>query len=474
MPLDDPIKVFRVKVGKDGTIRVEREQGSEDVRDCAVKVDDLQRRTTQVLVTMLREGRLAGEEEFKVLGANLYRVLFENEIGEAVRKTFYQRMRFMRVELEFEKGQETLSSWPWEYLYCPEEEGQGGSGYFLADQVKLILTRRLRLDLPLRSLRIDKLPMKVLFVASSPRGFAVEYESVLELLESFGPEMIKVTPLLPYEPDGITPKATWLNFTAMVDNEEFHAIHFLGHGKWDAGTKAGTILFMKKDGTLDPRSDNEVATTLMGYSSLRLVFLQACESAQSDPYQAFSGVAQQLAQKAIPAVVGMQYKINQQVANRFAKAFYEALAQRNTVDAALQKARKTISEEFSDQTQRLGFGLPVLYLRESDSMFAPWGPAGAQEKAPLSEFVPCPWCQARNKVADKFCGNCSGSLVCSNCKTRVDQPRKFCGECSAALIPGASAASSTQPPAAPSAGNSFAPKVGSGGNSSGSSIGPTP
>src|SRR5208282_6851868 len=102
--------------------------------------------------------------------------------------------------------------------------GQGGTGYFLADQVKLILTRRLRLDLPLRSLRIDKLPMKVLFVASSPKGFDVEYENVLELLESFGPEMIKVTPLLPYEPDGITPKATWLNFTAMVDNEEFHAI----------------------------------------------------------------------------------------------------------------------------------------------------------------------------------------------------------------------------------------------------------
>src|SRR5689334_15830053 len=102
MASEAPIKVFRVKVGKD-TISVERESGGDGVRDCEVKVDDLQRRTTQVLVEMLRAGRLSAEEEFKVLGANLYRVLFENEIGDAVRKTFFQPMRFMRVELEFAK-----------------------------------------------------------------------------------------------------------------------------------------------------------------------------------------------------------------------------------------------------------------------------------------------------------------------------------------------------------------------------------
>jgi len=388
VPTAAPVKIFHVKVGKDGTITVEREQGSAgDIPDCAVKVDDLQLRTTQVLVTMLREGRLAGEKEFKILGANLYRVLFENHLGEAVRKAFYQPMQFMRVELEFAKGQETLSSWPWEYLYCPEEEGQGGSGYFLGDQVKLILTRRLKLDLEKRSLRIDELPMKVLFVASSPKGFDVEYENFLELLKHFGPGMIKVTPLYPYEPDGITPKATWKNFTGMVDGEEFHAIHFLGHGRWDAAAEAGTILFMKRDGTEDPVSDNTFARFLMDKLSVRLVFLQACETAQSDPHEAFSGVAQQLAQKAIPAVVGMQYKIDHLVANRFAEAFYEALTRRLTVDAALQNARKAISEEFSAQTQRLAFGLPVLYLRESDSMFAPGGAAGAQEKTPLSTPV---------------------------------------------------------------------------------------
>jgi hypothetical protein len=467
MPREAPNRFFSVVVGTDA-IRVEREPGCADLPKCAIERDGLQRRTTQVLATMLREGRLKDKEEFQILGENLYNILFDNDIGEAVKKAFGQPLQFMRVELEFEEGQEALSSLPWEYTYFPGEYGKGG-GYFLAEQVKLVLTRRLRLDTP-RSLRIDKPPLKVLFVASSPKGFDVEYEKILEVIGS-RPELIKVTPLLPYDGDDsekTIPKATWQNFTAMLENEEFHAIHFLGHGRWDAGAKAGTILFMKKDGTADPRADNEVATTLMGFSSLRLVFLQACESAQSDPYQAFSGVAQQLAQKAIPAVVGMQYKINQQVANKFASAFYEALAQKLTVDVALQKARRTIVDEFSDPIQRLGFGLPVLYLRESDSMFAPAGSVGAQ--TPQSEFDACPWCQARNKVTEKFCGDCSGSLACSNCKTRVDRRRKFCGECNAPLVPGVAAtASPAQPPPAISGGDSFGPKVGSGSNK-----GPTP
>src|ERR1051326_2742531 len=165
MPIEARVRVFSVVVGTDGTIRVDHEPGQDDIPNCRIKLDDdLQRRTTQVLVTMLREGRLKDEEEFKVLGSNLYKVVFDNAIGEAVRKAFYEKFQFMRLELEFEKGQEILSSWPWEYLYCPEEYGKVGSGFFLADQVKLVLARRLRLDTR-RNLRIDKPPLKILFVA---------------------------------------------------------------------------------------------------------------------------------------------------------------------------------------------------------------------------------------------------------------------------------------------------------------------
>src|SRR5262245_56815573 len=139
MASEKPITVFAIVVGEGGSITVTREPRPPDIPACKVKVDKLQERTTKVLVSMLREGRLKGEEEFKVLGANLYRVLFENMVGEAVTEALLKKpAQLVRVELEFGEGQEVLSSWPWEYLYCPEEYGYAGSGYFLAGQKKLV------------------------------------------------------------------------------------------------------------------------------------------------------------------------------------------------------------------------------------------------------------------------------------------------------------------------------------------------
>lgn len=468
MASEDQTNVFEVKVCDDNQIRVE---GTENFPNCPVTIDDLHRRTTQVLVNMLREGRLVDEEEFKVLGEHLYKVLFGNVVGEAVRKSYV--VGPTRVELGFEQKQAGLSSWPWEYLYCPLEETKKGSGCFLAGQDNVILTRRLKLDGTPRGLRIDKLPLKVLFVASSPKlqdierpkqldanqgsekVLMVEYESVLEeikklgkeMKEKFGEEMIKVTALLPEEKvdetGGVVSRATWENFRALVKTEEPHAIHFLGHGKWDSVENAGAILFMKNDGTVDPCWEGAVAAFLMTVPSLRLVFLQACESAQSDPYQAFSGVAEQLAQKGIPAVVGMQTKINHLVANRFARTFYEALADRLTVDAAVQKARATMSDASSDSVRRLGFGLPVLYLQNSEPLFAPVGPTGIQAGAgvspagpttpPLPEFVNCPWCGARNKSNNPNCRVCAGPFFCEHCKARVEESGQYCVKCTEPL-----------------------------------------
>ena len=458
------IKVFEVKVCDDNQIRV---GGTQEFPNCPVADDELQRRTTQVLVDMLREGRLVDKDEFKVLGENLYKVLFGNVVGEAVRNSYL--VGFTKIELGFEKKQADLSSWPWEYLYCPLDEAKKGSGCFLAQQDNVIVTRRLKLDGAQRGLRIDKPPLKVLFVASSPKlqnidakqpdlkagdekVLWVEYESVLEEIRNLGEEMktklgeqmIKVTALLPeekVEKDGTkVQKATWENFRAKVKNEEPHAIHFLGHGKWDSEEEAGAILFMKNDGSVDPRWEDDVARCLMPLPSLSLVFLQACESAQSDPYQAFSGVAEQLAQKGIPAVVGMQTKINHLVANKFARAFYEALADRLTVDAAVQKARATMSDASSDSAHRMGFGLPVLYLQKSESLFAPIGPtgtpagsgvisAGPTTTPMLPESFVCPWCGGRNISDDNFCATCRGQVVCLTCKTRIARQRLDCGSC---------------------------------------------
>jgi len=454
-----PNKIFEVTVGTDNSIRVSGTERGIPKCPVAGKPLDLQRRTAQLLVDMLREGRLKGEQEFRILGENLYTVLFGNEIGEAIRKSLEDPPELIRIELAFEENQDQLNSWPWEYVYCPQEPGKSGSGYFLAHQDSLILTRRLALDIdPTKHLWIEKPPLKVLFVASAPtlRGieelgphdvndtnektFSVEYGSVLDELLRLGEKTIKVTALLPDQTrydDGIVnkgQKATWDNFTALVGIKQPDVIHFLGHGHRDR------ILFMKEDGSVDPRPESDVAGLFLGKPFVRLVFLQACESALSDPYRAFSGVAQQLAQKGILAVVGMQTKINHTIANQFAKAFYKALADKLTVDAAVQKARTEMSRAPSDSARRLAFGLPVVYLQRFEPLWPPAGPTGTQMGPGISpagptsiqtspELVACPWCSALNKATDNYCGNCAAEVLCKKCNTRADMKRRFCGNC---------------------------------------------
>jgi hypothetical protein len=443
MAQQDPTKFFRVTVNKE-EITVVRDPDSAEIDSCPVTATSLQLWTTQALVKMLREGRLTDEEEYRVLGANLYDIVFNNRLGTVIRESWNKEEQAFKVELGFGKGQNILPTFPWELLYCPTEFGKEGSGDFLAQLPNLILTRRLTLDGTPRSLRIETPPVRILFVASGPTGHEVEYESVLEAIQNLGSEMVEVNTLLPNVPGKL---ATWENFKTALKLKP-HAIHFLGHGKWDKERNAGTIVFMKDNNTEDPRTESEVANNLVGKTDVRLVFLQACESAQSDPYHAFSGAAQQLAQKGIPAVVGMQSKINHQLANLFAREFYEALAKRLTVDAALQTARIKISETPADLAQRLGFGIPLLYIRKSDPLFPPADASSGQPEviirpvptpaltaAPMSsEFVDCPWpgCGKRNRSTYPLCKECGGQLLCKK-GHRVQDAGKLCPYCRSPL-----------------------------------------
>ena len=64
---------------------------------------------------MLRHNRLVEEEEYKILGANLWTILFDNKIGESLNDALRSgptETQLVRVELVFDKGQEELASWP--------------------------------------------------------------------------------------------------------------------------------------------------------------------------------------------------------------------------------------------------------------------------------------------------------------------------------------------------------------------------
>jgi hypothetical protein len=147
-----------------------------------------------------------------------------------------------------------------------------------------------------------------------------------------------------------------------------------------------------------------------------------------------------LAHRNIPAVVGMQYRIKNEVASKFTRAFYKSLADRQSVDIAVQHGRAVIAD---DLPNALAFGLPVLYASAWDPLFPPQtqndippqqgavrsirdvsGVASASRAAKASGPVPgpplleiCPWpgCNKTYAPPRDICGRCGGRLICANC-----------------------------------------------------------
>jgi hypothetical protein len=168
--------------------------------------------------------------------------------------------------------------------------------------------------------------------------------------------------------------------------------------------------------------------------------LQACETAQlPHSYQAISGVAQQLAYMNIPAVVAMQYEIENQIANTFARAFYDALANSKFIDEAVQVGRQMVaSVERTTSNVTYAFALPVLYLRQTGGLLAPApsisAPSLSASAPVLGGIQPsalmCPYCQtATRNSAAKICGKCGAELHCPKCDAGVPDKLNFCEGC---------------------------------------------
>jgi CHAT domain-containing protein len=98
-----------------------------------------------------------------------------------------------------------------------------------------------------------------------------------------------------------------------------------------------------------------------------LVFLAACESAKSATGDAFRGIAQQVVQAGVPAVVAMQGSVSMVTARQFSAECYRGLLRHGVVDLAVNQARSVLlSEECPDAL------LPVLFMRLRDGKVWVW------------------------------------------------------------------------------------------------------
>lgn len=435
-----------------------------------LRVDSVREDTIDYLVSLLErwvdsdDAWTAAPAELtgllEVLGEHLFEVLFSDATIQTTLALHVNQLgstlQLLRVELEFQGSREAwLSRLPWEYLRIPKHVAMSGAGQFLVTTgTELLVNRRLSIgQQAARSIEVAG-KIRVLLVCSSPvRGEEqlprVTCERVRSAIEDLSGSLALNDDLIEMPPEDAfaDPDYKWrvtpASFRSKIEKFKPHVIHFIGHGR--RKVKAGQLAFANaKSGEPHWLSDWDFASIVASNPDTKLVFLQACESALPDPYLGLSGVARQVAARHIPAVVGMQYRVQSAIASEFAAAFYGALADREPVDVAVQKGRLRVMDVDSSgggvsPAQMFAFGLPVLYLRSYQSLIAEQHEQPAQVARVTSDLrgqmtgtdtTTCPTCRTVNASNALFCRKCASRLRCNYCGEPVlAQDAAFCTRC---------------------------------------------
>ena len=329
----------------------------------------LDRRTlvqASVLASSVATRRIMSETEAAVqeVGVRLFESTFTGDIRTAYRASAAvaaERGTGVRIVLRLDAP--GLAALPWESLFDPETQT------YLCRKEPLV--RHVPAPYSPAALAISP-PLRVLGMISSPRGLpALDVEGErTRLEEALRPHIDSGRVELHWLED-----VSWAGVHDKLLQEEWHVLHFVGHGAYDADTDEGVLAFVGRDGRADYVSASSLADLLdEAEPTPRLVVLNSCESGAAGTTDLFSGTAAALTHSGIHAVAAMQFSISDVAALAFARAFYSALASGRRIDEAVRSGRIGI----------LGLGrgtlewvTPVLYLRGDDTRLFEFAPASA-------------------------------------------------------------------------------------------------
>ncbi|MGH7600814.1 MAG: CHAT domain-containing protein [bacterium] len=294
----------------------------------------------------------------KDFGANLFEALFQPDIRDHYDKSLgmaYAKNACLRIKLRIDAPD--LACYPWEYMYDGKQTQE-----FLALHQTLSVTRFVAIPEPVPAVSL-KPPLRILVVVPNPldgRYPPLNVEAEKKLIKAA---------LGKLERRGIVQlqflKEATLNGLAKELKKRVDIIHFIGHGAY-AEPLGGGLVFENKAGEADLVNIDRLGKLLEG-KPLRLVVLNACQTAQTSASDIAMGVAQGLVKIGVPAVVAMQLKIPDESAIEFSKEFYATLAETFQVDRAVSEARRKMFINL--EAGRIDWGIPVLFMRKDDGLF---------------------------------------------------------------------------------------------------------
>jgi len=287
------------------------------------------------------------------LGGGLFNAVFRNGVLVAWSRSkdaAREKGHGLRLRLHLTDAP-LLAALPWELLY------DKSSRMFYAQSDRTPVVRYLDVTNPPRPLRVQG-PLRILVIIASPHGLPRldverEWAAIREALADRQRDQQVRLDLLPAP--SIAELQTWLRHNTV------HVLHFVGHGDFDDRVQDGMLVFCDKSGQPTPVSSAVLGAHIRDHDPLRLVVLNACQTARSGDDDPYSGMAQGLIQQEAAAVVAMQFPISDDAAIVFTREFYGAVSDGEPLDQAMASARKALLADHGPE-----WATPVLFLRAAD------------------------------------------------------------------------------------------------------------
>jgi hypothetical protein len=257
----------------------------------------------------------------------------------------------LRVVLRI--GSALLAGLPWEAMYDNEV------GAYVCRHEQLV--RHVPVGSVAAPLTVHP-PLRILGVVSSPRGLArldveKEKEQLVHALSGLRNDDRAIVHWVP--------NATWAELHDLLLSQEWHVLHFIGHGDFDYERDEGVLALVGRDGRYDLVEATRLVDLLRQARPMpRLVVLNSCSGAALSTQDIFSGTAAALVRSGVSAVAAMQYEITDSAAVEFTRGFYSAIAYGRGIDDAISSGRVAI---LGTGARTLEWVTPVLYLRGDDS-----------------------------------------------------------------------------------------------------------
>jgi uncharacterized RDD family membrane protein YckC len=283
-------------------------------------------------------------------GGQLFQAVFTGSVRSCLERSLAiaEDAAGLRIRLRLAPALENI---PWEYLY-DREYG------FLCLSPETPLVRYVAIPRPVRPFLVRP-PLRILAMISAPSDVQrLQNEEEWDKLKASLGDLIDQGMV---QLDRL-PVGSLAALQRPLRQQEYHVLHFVGHGLYDEDANDGALVLEDENGQSRLVTGRDLGTMLRGHRSLRLVVLNACEGARSAVDDPFGGVAQALVRQGIPAVIAMQFEISDPAAVVFSQSFYQALADLLPADVAVVEARRAI---FAADNE-VEWATPVIYLRAPD------------------------------------------------------------------------------------------------------------